>query len=476
MATGTVSSLGVGSGIDLDSLLTQLMAAERQPIDDLNTQETSFKSQLSVYGTLNGALSTLQTAASAMSTEDKFAAFQANVADTTIASAAAGTGAVAGTYSLEVDQLALAQKVKSGGYAGADSTIATGTLTLQVGSVSGSTFTADATQTKTITIDSSNNTLQGLRDAINASGANVSATIVNDGSSTPYRLVLTSKNSGTANTFKLSGLTDLNYDPVTATGSGSATGLSNIQSAQDALLKVDGINVTKSSNVVTDAIQGVTLTLAKTSAVDPNTGLATPTTVSITRDNQSITTKINTFISAYNAVVTQISSQSKYDPTTQIAGPLNGDSTARSIQSQLRNIIGGTLTGGTGGLARLADAGINIAVDGTLSVDNTKLTAALNDPTKDVGALFAKVGSVSGFADQISNAVTSFQSDSGILTARTQGINTTLSSMDSRIAELETQMTAIEDRYRQQFTDLDSTVASLNSTGSFLTQQLSKLL
>lgn len=462
----TISSLGVGSNLPLDTLLTQLMAAERQPVTQIETRKSSTQTKLSAYGTLKGSLSALQTAAEALNTKAKFASYTATVADTTVASAVSSSSASAGNYSLEVSQLAQAQKVKSGGYASATSTIATGTFKIEIGKYAEDASTDfTASKTTNITIDSSNNTLQGLRDAINSANAGVTATIVNDGGTTPYRLVLTSSTTGTTNAFQTSGLTGFGY---TADANPAPTNdLSSIQGAKDAKFKLDGIDIVKATNVVTDAIDGVTLTLNKTN-------VGTPTSLNVATDVSGESTKINAFIKAYNDVVGLMKSQSSYNESSKTAGPLNGDATVRSIQSQLRAIVGGTLTGS--GLTRLSDVGIKINVDGTMTADSTKLEAALKDPTKDVGSLFAKVGSTSGFAAQVATAVGDMLDSDGLLTSRTDGLNKTIKDFDKRIEAMNTRLTLVEERYKKQFSALDTMISGLNSTSSYLSQQLSKLL
>ncbi|MGC3964279.1 MAG: flagellar filament capping protein FliD [Rhodocyclaceae bacterium] len=459
--TGTITSTGLASGLPIDSLVSKLMAVEQQPITTLQTKEASYKTQLSALGTLKGALSSLQTAAQAINTASKLAAFTAKVADTTVASASASGSAAAGTYSLEVTQLAQAQKIKTGSYASLTSAVGSGTLSIQTGSVGENGF--EATKTVNITLSSPKNTVQDLRDAINSSGAGVTATLVNDGGDTPYRLVLTAKDTGTANAFKLSGVNGMDYDPSNVAGSS----LTQIQGSKDAKFKLDGIDFVKSSNTVTDAVDGLTLNLSKT-----NEGSAT--TLTLARDASAMSDKISAFVQAYNQAIQVMRSQTSYNADTKTAGTLNGDSTVRSITQQLRSAMSSTVTV-NGSAAYLSDIGITTAVDGTLSIDSTKLTAALTDSKKDVASMFGKVGDNNGFAARIDNLITSMTADDGMLTARTNGINSTIKTLDARIESMTNRLTSIEARYRAQFNALDSTLSSLNSTSTYLTQQLATL-
>jgi flagellar hook-associated protein 2 len=460
MATGPITSAGLGSGIDVESLVTKLMALERQPITNIQTAEAGIQTQLSAYGTLKSTLSSLQDAATALQTRAGFASNTANVADPSIASATVDSTATSGSYSLSVDKLAQTEKVRSTGYTSASSTIATGTLQINLGNFNGTAFTADPTRSVSVTIDSSNNTLSGLRDAINGANAGVTASLVNDGTYT--RLVVSSKDTGANNAYQLSGLTGFDFNPASA---GSSAMLST-QSAQDASFTLDGIAMTRPSNKITDALNGVTLNL--------NAKTTTPTTLTVASDTGSITTKINAFVTAYNNAVGLMSSQSSYNASSKTAGPLNGEASVRTIQSQLRSIIGGTV-GSNPSLARLSDIGLQIGVDGKITVNNDKLSAALSDPTKDVASLFITGTTSSGFASQIASSITSILGSGGVLTARTDGLTQTIKSDDKSIAALEVRMSTIEARYRAEFSAMDATVASLTSTGTFLTQQLASL-
>jgi flagellar hook-associated protein 2 len=454
----TVTSLGVGSGLDLNTLLTGLMTAERQPITLLQQQQSTLQSQVSALGQIKSSLSNLQSAADAISTQAKFAAYQASSSDSTVLSASAATGAVPGSYSIEVSQLAAAQKLRSAGYASSSSTIATGTLTIATG-----TSGTDGYNSVNITVDSSNNTLAGLRDSINSSGAGVVATIVSDGSTNGSHLVLTSKNGGTANQITMSGLSGFDYDSTSSSGS-----LTQLQAGQDAKFTIDGISVTKSSNTVTDAIDGVTLNLTKTN-------VGSPTTLNVTRDTSAMTTKIQAFVTAFNNLNSTLKNVSAWDQDSKTGAALSGDYSVRSVQSRMRSVMTGTVAGNLGGYSRLSDVGITLQADGTMAVDSTKLTAALSDPAKDVSKLFTGAGTTTGIAGSVSSAAAALLDTSGVIGARTDGLNKSIKSVGNQIDNMNNQMTVIEARYRAQFTALDTTIAQLNSSGNYLLTQLNKM-
>jgi hypothetical protein len=280
--TPALSSPGIGSGLDVNAIVDKLMAVERQPLDQLNTKETTVQSQISAYGTLKSALAALQGAVHTLASPTPFRSMTATFADQDVASASVSDGAVAGSYSVEVAQLAQAHKLASNGFASLASSVGSGALTFTFGTYSGGVFTPNAQNgVKTVTITPAQSSLAGIRDAVNAANIGVTASIVNDGSANGQRLVFTSSTTGAANSLKITatdddgnntdaaGLSQLAYDPSAAVGTGK--NLTEKVAAQDALLTVDGIDIQSSTNTVKDAIAGVTLTLAKANPGNPTT-------------------------------------------------------------------------------------------------------------------------------------------------------------------------------------------------------------
>lgn len=390
-----LSSPGIGSGLDVAGLVSKLMAVEQRPLAQLDKQESDYQSKISAYGALKGALSSFQSAVKALSAPAKFSAMKASIADTDIASVAASATAIAGNYSLEVTDLALAHKIKSGTFTSLTSTVGTGTISIEFGTYSLGVFTPNGDKAaKTIAIDTSSNTLSGVRDAINAAGGGISANIVNDGSG--YRLVIASTDSGAENSLKIttddddgtdtntSGLSQLAYDPEAIVGSGK--NLTQSVAAQDAAFLLDGVSITSATNTVTDAIEGVTLTLLAESAA------ATPTTVAVSRDISGVKSSIDAFIKAYNDLAKTIKDLSAYNAETKKASVLTGDTALRGVDSLLRETLNTALRYAGGGLTMLSEVGISFQKDGTLAFDSSKLQTVFNDTTKDVATLFASVG------------------------------------------------------------------------------------
>lgn len=458
----TISSAGLGSGLDVSSIVSQLMTLERQPLTRLEKQQSSYQSKLSAFGQLQSALSKLQDAAGALTKSTTFSATAASAGDSKAFTVTSTTSAQTGSYGIEVNQLARAQRIATSSTTAP--TVGAGSLTISLGRYAeDGSFSAAEDGEKTISLGAGA-TLKDLRNAINSADAGVTAQIINNG--TVDQLVISSKETGAATAFKLSGTGDLagfSYDEGAGTGS-----MTSVQKAQDAKLTVDGLQITRSSNTVSDAIEGVTLQLVKTTAADEGA------TVTVSRNDETAKKAVDDFVSAYNALNTLIRSQTKYDETTKSSGLLNGDGSVRAIQNQIRGTFSNPISG-LGGATMLSDIGITIKTDGSMSVDSTKLADALADPTKNVGQLFAGNGTVDGFATKLKSRIDAMLGIDGLLTARTDGLNGAIDKLDDRIAAMEDRLTRIQARYTAQFTALDSAMASLSTTSSYLTQQFASL-
>lgn len=476
---GTISSTGIGSNLDVKTIVSQLMATEQGTTTALNNKQTSFNAKLSAIGTLKSALSTLQQSAQTLNLSSTFSTVTASVADTTALNASVTSATSAGSYNIEVQSLAQSQKLLSTGYDNKTDVVGSGTLTIDVGTYSSAgsppvTFSANsAVAQQTITIDSSNNTLEGIRDAINNANGAVTATIINDGSK--YRLALTSKDSGAANAVKIgvaesggAGLAQLAYDGTTG---GGASNLTQNVAAQNAVIKVDGVSITKSSNTITDAIQGVTLNLTKAMAS------GTTTKLTLTHDTAAASTAIHSFVDSYNAVNKLIADSTAYNVATGTGSVLTGDSTLRTIQNQLRNALSNVIPGAPNGLAALSDAGVSFQTDGSLAINATKLAAALADPQKDMSRLFTtSADGTIGFGSRINTLVSNMIfGKTATLNGRIDGINTSIKTIQNRLAAESIRLQAVQKQYNAQFSALDTMVASMTKTSTFLTQQLAAI-
>ncbi|MBX9963005.1 MAG: flagellar filament capping protein FliD [Burkholderiales bacterium] len=391
-----ISSPGIGSNINVDSIVKQLMTLERQPLTALDTKEVSFQAQLSAYGSLKGTLSSFQSSLASLNSLSRFQARTATSSDTGVATATATSIATTGTFALNVSQLAQSQAIVATGQASTTAAIGAGastTISFQFGTVTGgtltngvytgATFTQDGTQASgSVTITAENNSLVGIKDAINNANLGVNASIVGDGSATPYRLVLQSASSGANRTMKISVAGDAALSSLLAYDPAGTQNLTQTLAAQDAAFTVNGLALTSRTNTVSTALQGVNLTLLK----------AGTSTVTVGRDTSAIQTSVAAFVKAYNDVDATLDQLASFNATTRQAGPLNGDFTVRSIQAQLRSTLGGSLGGGLA-LSNLSQLGITFQRDGTLALDTTKLQAALDaNSTEDFAGAFAATG------------------------------------------------------------------------------------
>jgi flagellar hook-associated protein 2 len=396
MATTSATSSGA---LDVNGIVSQLMSIERQPINKLSTQEASYQAKLSAYGSVKGALAGFQTALQGLTSANKFQSLTATPSDTTVFSASATSSAVAGTYSLEVTSLAQAQKLVAAGQASSTAAIGTGaatTVTFDFGTISGGSFNtgtgrytgasylSNGSGTKSITIDSSNNSLQGIRDAINSAKIGVTASIVNDGSGTPYRLALSSDNNGASNSIKISVSGDAAVSSLLSNDPAATQNMSETVTAQNANFKVNGVTVSKTSNTISDVIQGVTLNLSKVTT--------SAATLTVARDAATVNSSISSFVKAYNDLNTTLKGVSAYDATNKRGAILQGDSTVRSLQAQLRSMLTSPVTATSSAVTTLSNIGVSFQKDGSLAIDQTKLDKVIASNFSDIASLFTSIG------------------------------------------------------------------------------------
>lgn len=475
MAT-TATSGTSGMGVDVNAIVTGLMSIERQPITKLDAKEASQQSKLTALGTLKSKMAALQTAAQNLGSgsSSSLVSLKATASDASTLSATASSTAVAGAYSLSISSLAQSQMLVSAGQSSSSSAIGDGTpttVTFDLGTISGGTLAAGiysgASFTsnggpQSITIDSTNNTLQGIRDAINNAGLGISATLVNDGSGTPYRLALSSNNTGVDQSLKIStsggdGSLDtlLAHDPA---GLPAAQHLNQTVAAQNAVFEVNGVPISKTSNTVTDAIEGVSLTLSKVTT--------TPVTLTLSRDTTAVTDSVTKFVTAYNDLYTSMRNMYAY----KSGSALSGDSTIRGLQIQMREIAGTAASSGT--LTNLFDVGLSFNKEGVMQQDNTKLSTAISTGFADVATLF---NGTTGFATRFQTWTTSALAYDGTFANRTEGINKSLKDISTQRTALEARMASLEQLYRRQYTSLNVALTNLNQTTTYLSQQLSRL-
>ena len=452
--TGLIQSLGIGSGLDIQSLVSQLVAAERAPVETRLTRHASdVATQLSALGTLKGALSGFQSALTSLKTVDQFSARVATSGDESIFTATADSKAVPGSYAIEVQQLAQPEQLISAAFSGgAAAVVGSGTLTLQLGT--GSSFS--------VTLDSSHNTLADVRDAINAATDNpgINATLVYGVSGA--QLVLTSDATGAGNTLQVStsggdgGLAQLTY------ATGATSNYTEQQAAQDAIVAISGVVHHSATNVVDAAIDGVTLTLKAKNA-------GSTASLAVANDRSAVVANIRKFVSAYNNTQSQLATLGKYDAATKKGGPMLGDWLLIGISSEMARGATDRVASAGGAYSSLAAIGITTDSSGQLQLDESKLTAALQANPAAVASLF---GASDGIAARLDAKIENLLASDGAIAARNDNLTSAQKSISDDSQKLDEQMAIVQQRYLTQFTALDSLMSQLNATSKYLAQQL----
>lgn len=466
----SVSALGVGSNLQLGDLLDDLTKAEQGRLSPLTTQQSSYKAKLTAWSVVQSSVQKVQGAAEALSKAQNIATTKVTSTNTAFA-ATIDANASASNYSVEVTQLAQAQSLVSDKFTSKD--VAQGG-TRPEGTTRTLTFTQPGKKEPlTVTLNDDQTSLTAIRDAVNKQQGSVSASII-QADDKSYYLSFTARDTGEENAMTVTVENDselaskLNYSP-----SGTAsTGMKETVTAKDAILRINDIEIKRSSNTITGAPEGVTLNLTQTN-------VGKPEQLTVTKDTTPMKDAIQAFVDAYNSLQTTISSQTKYTAAdkgsaTQSGsnGDLLGDGTLRSIQTQLRSMLSAPQDGDIGNLASL---GITQDITGKLTVDSSKLDKALNDKPASVTTFFVGDGKETGFGVKTNKLLTSFLATDGAIKSATNGIDKSLKNIDESIKSTNISINNTIERYKKQFTQLDSLVNKLNNTGNYLTQQFAAM-
>ncbi len=446
----SITASGIGSGLDVNSIVSQLMSLERRPLDTLNALGTKLTSQLSAYGQLKSSIATFQSAMKELSSADKFQVFSAASSNVDAFTVTANKTASVGKYSMDVLALAQTHKMTSG-KAGSASYANENTSTGALGVLEITQDFGGTPRTFQINIDGTNDSLGGIRDAINSSATNtgVRASIVNTG--TESKLVLSANDTGLSNAITIGVGTSSSVS--VALGFETLAG----NSAADASVKIDGVTITNSSNVISTALSGVDITLKKTGSNE---------TLNVARDTSSVNASVQKFADAYNDVRKVIKTLSANNAT------LEGESVLKGIERKIQSIFNTSAVG----LTKQHVSEIGIKTDpktGDLSLDAAKLNTALAANYSSVAELFSD--STQGFAVRFETMANDMISATGLIESRKEGINSRISGIDKNRFSIEYRLDLKEASYRAQFSALDGLISKLQSTGSFLTQQLASL-
>ncbi len=474
----TITSAGIGSGLDIESLITKLVNVERTPISQVAKKTDGLTTELSAFGKTQSALSTLRDAAAKLSNIDTYGGSQTSSSDSAAVTATAGAGAALGNLSVSVSQLASAQTLVGSSLASSSAVLGGGTLTIQLGSygtdADGNPSFTDKAGSAAASINiAAGSTLAQARDAINGARAGITASVITD--TAGARLVISATDTGAANAFKIAvsdgdgndadatGLSALAYDPVAGVSQ-----LTQAVPAANARAVLNGVEINAASNSLPQALNGININLLKVTT--------SPVTLSVSQDKDAIKKAITDFTTAYNAVNALLREQTKYDAATKTAGILQGDSTAIGLQNSLRGIIGGQ-TSLAGSISRLANIGIQAGTDGSLTTASAKLDTALTD-LDSLKKLFSGVdrtagsgGSNDGFAARIRSFTDLALGTDGRLTNRQTGLQKEISNNNKRQATLEDHVAQTEARLRARYSALDTQLSKLNGLSSYVAQQ-----
>jgi flagellar hook-associated protein 2 len=455
----TISFGGLGNGLDFGQVVDQLVKASRIPVDRLNAKKTDLNSKSTDYATLSTKLISLQSAADKMRLPTNFDRSSVSVSDSTVLSATGSSSVVQGSYTIKVTQLAQSHQITNKAAKAVASTTTdivsggSGTFTFRVGSGANQTVSLNATAT-----------IEDLKTAINDLGAGVTASVINTGSesSPAYRLAMTAVSTGASNAVTIvADNTDLDFQNGSGTG-----GTDTLQAAQDAMIAVGDPNLNpvtfqRSSNTVTDAITGVTLTLNKTTGSDT-------ISVNVSRDVTAVQTSIKDLATAYNEVIKFINERNTYDITTKKGGIFFNEPTVRTVLSQLRTALSSVVPGLTT-YTSVGEIGFKTERDGTLTVDEAKLSAALSSNYTAVKDLFVNQIDSVGIAQLLNVSVDSLDDiESGALTLRKKGLTNQISDLIDEITRKEDVLAQYEERLRQQYAALDGLLKQQQSQLSFL--------
>lgn len=477
----SITSAGIGSGLDIESLISKLVAVERQPITQLQTRTDGLKTQLSAYGKIQSSLAAMRDAAAKLTKPETWSATVASSSDSTAVTVSSALSASAGNVSVAVNRLASAQSVSSKILPTGSNSVGQGWISIDIGKwtepgapeLPSFDKKADSTEIL-IEIQPGSDSLTQIRDKINAAGGGVRASIVTDNNGA--RLVMQSTETGLNNGFRIKasngdgqpegeGLSALSYDPSTA-----VSFMTRNQVAGNADVMLNGLQVESESNTLKDAIEGLTINLLKTTSSDVN--------LTMGPDKEAIKKAVTEFSTAYSAVATLMRDQTKYDASNKTAGVLQSDSSIVGIQFEMRRLASGTSTLG-GKLSRFADIGLDPSADGTLKTNATKLDAALTD-LASLKQFFMGVDSQnpnnSGLATQLRGFADQALGLDGRITTRQAGLKTSIDNQAKSAERLETKVSLTEARLRARYTALDVQMSKLSSLSTYVTQQMANLV
>ncbi|QAZ40521.1 flagellar hook protein [Methylibium sp. Pch-M] len=466
-----ISSPGLGSGLDVSSIVSQLVALERKPLEKMQTAATFMQTQVSAYGQLQSLVSAVGDAAKALAKPTLWQAASAGTSDATSVAATASAGAAIGSYSVSVSQIARAQSLASAVFTAPTDVVGAGKMTIELGGYNVANDPAFTPKTGSTTLElefAEGTTLEEVKTQINAANAGVSAAIVRDANGA--RLTLTSTTTGLDSTLRVAvsdatgALTGLAYDPASG-----ANPMTQTQAAVNALASINGLAIESPTNRLTGTLDGVTLDLVKVTTA--------PVTVNVTTNTGTMRDAIKKFSDAYNALNTYLVTQTKYDEENKIGGTLQGDSAAVGLRNQFRAMLRQD-SAASAELTRLSDIGFNVQRDGSIVLDNAKLDAALAKPA-ELSKLFTTNDTANpattGLGVRFQKLADMSTGTEGVIASRNAGLKARLERNQDDQDKVNDRADRMQVRLTQQYTALDTQMAKLTALSTYMTQQLAGL-
>lgn len=471
-----LSSAGIGSGLDVETIVSKLVALEKQPLNKLQTVASSIQSKISIFSQVKSLMSTLSDVASKLSQNSSWSAMVATSSNVGAVQVSVSGAASATSFSVGVAQLARAQSVASAALGATNAPVGGGSLSIQLGTWSGTgtaspQFAEGTAGAVSVQIDAAD-TLAMVASKINDAKAGVTATVLRDANG--ERLLLRSDSTGEASGFRIQvaedgaspGLSRLSFDPQLSAGLGMAS--TTPQYGQNAKASINGIAVESATNTFTDTIPGLSFTASQVTTA--------PVDVSVSADTATMKKSVQDFVTAYNAINDLLSASTKYDDATKKAGALQGDSTTVGLQNALRSMMGATATG-AGAFQRLADIGIDMKRGGKLEVSESKLDAALKNP-QALKAMFATNAGAGADSNGLAVKVKSFASQmlsfEGLLENKASALGASVKRNTSDQERVNDRAAVVEKRLRAQYTALDAKMGSLTALNSYIAQQVTQ--
>jgi flagellar hook-associated protein 2 len=462
----TISSPGIGSGLDVQGIVRQLVALERAPLQQLQTQASSFQTKLSTYGTIKSQVAAMGEAAAKLSNNSGWNAVTSTSSNTAAIGVTAAADTPATSFTMEVSQLAKAQSTASTAVP-TGSGVGDGSLTIELGQWAGTSFTAGTATAVNVTI-SETDTLSAIASKINDAGAGVSATVLLDASG--ERLLLRSSETGEVNGFRITAAdadgnnTDSNGLSSLAFDAGNAAGQTLSQSGQNALATVNNVPISSASSQLTDTLPGMTIQLQQITAL--------PVEINVSTDTEAIKKNVQAFVDSYNTLSSTLANATRYDAATKTAGALQGDTTAVGLQNALHGMMRSVTSSSP--FERLSDIGIEMKTGGQLEINQAKFDSALSnlDGLKSLFTTATSVATTEGFGLKLIRFADGLLSAEGLVSTKTEGIQRSIDRNGREQERVNDRAARAEIRLLQQYNAMDAVVGRLSGINAFVSQQI----